>query len=56
MKIELIFRYRKFSYFKNKNWYSLYRWKNPHYYEDEDKVRVKLIDIGAITIGYRKEV
>ena len=54
--MRIIVRFRPISYIFYKNWYSLYRWKNPHYYEDEDKVRVKLIDIGAITIGYRKEV
>ncbi len=48
--IHFVFHFRNLSWFLAKNWYSLYRWKNPQKYEGW---KLRLIDIGAITIGYR---
>lgn len=48
--MQLIFRIRSLDFLFNKNWYSLYRWKNPQYYSGSI---FKLIDIGMFTIGYR---
>jgi len=50
--IHFVFHFRPFSWFFEKTWYSLCRWKNPQKYEGW---RIRLIDIGAITIGYRKK-
>lgn len=42
---------RPLSWFTLRNWYSIYRWTHPLYYE---KWKIRLIDIGMITVGYRK--
>jgi hypothetical protein len=40
-----------------KNWYSLYRWKNPYetYYNEKYNYN-RVIDIGFITIGYATKI
>ena len=47
--MRLIFRVRSISWLFRKGWYSLYRWKNPTYCNNEMS---KMIDIGMFTIGY----
>jgi hypothetical protein len=50
--MSFVFRLRPFSFFFLRSWYSTYRWKNPTSFEN---LKIYLIDIGAITIGYRKK-
>ena len=50
--MEIIFRFRGFSFLFYKQWYSTYRWKNPYTHEGEI---TKLIDFGMISFGYRKK-
>ncbi len=40
---------RPISYMFRKNWYSLYRWKNPPEIEGEI---AHLVDFGSFTFGY----
>ena len=46
------------TWFKTWHWYSVFRWKNPVIFTKSYRVRVnsKLIDAGALTFGYRKEI
>jgi hypothetical protein len=51
MKIP-IFCWRGFKYIFKPQWYSLYRWRNLQTYSMQDD-KFRLIDIGAVSIGYR---
>lgn len=53
-KIEFIFHLRPIKWFLRKDWYSLYRWKHPFDYGLSHNATGRVIDIGAITIGYRR--
>ena len=46
--MKVIICFRPISWMFRGNWYSLYRWRNPQYYENKT---FKLIDIGSITVG-----
>lgn len=39
--------FRPWKWIFRKDWYGIYRWKNPHKYEGKIK---RIIDIGAISI------
>jgi len=45
----LVLVFRPISWIFRKDWYGLYRWKNPLSYEN---YRIYLIDFGLITFGY----
>lgn len=51
--IRLILNFRPIEFMFIKNWYSLYRWRNPFTHFNNETV--KLIDIGSLTIGYGKK-
>lgn len=49
--IKCIFRVRPLRWLFRRNWYSLYRWRNP---VEQDGETVRLIDMGPVTVGYRR--
>jgi len=49
MKKKYVLGFRPIRYMFKGNWYSLYRWKRPTEILERN---YRLIDIGAITIGY----
>lgn len=55
--MRIIFRIRPLNFMFRKNWYSLYRWKNPYetYYNEKYNYN-RVIDIGFITIGYATKI
>ena len=52
MKKKLVFVWRGFSRIFRKDWYSLYRWRNPTTYPMSDDT-LQIVDIGAFSIGIR---
>ena len=52
--MQIIFRCRPIKWMFKKNWYSLYRWKNPFTYPSDGMIG-RVIDAGVFTIGYRKK-
>lgn len=49
--MKLIIAFRPFRWFFYKNWWSVYRWNHPTAFDGQF---FRLIDMGAITIGYRR--
>jgi hypothetical protein len=52
--MKLIFAHRPFKYFFIRGWWSLFRWKYPTNYPQSNRI-YRLIDLGAISIGYSSE-
>ena len=51
--VKFVVHVRPFKWFFEKQWYSFHRWKCPVEYEGW---KIKLIDIGALTFGYRRRI
>lgn len=51
--MRIILRVRPLEFIFNKNWYSKTRFITPVFYENE---KLRIIDIGCLSVGYAKKV